>query len=370
MKENEFKTLVKRILTEKASDEEKVQFEEAISQNEELKNRYAEALMAREVLKEMDLNPDNVDIINEEINLSPVTSLDIPPIEDKHIKELIAQKDYKNALERLCVNESGVPQSHGQIVKEGLALFEREWELLAVAAELELPEQQSLINAAFKKRSEACQKLAEARKALLKTFDIIERGNKQKRADDLKTAPGKFTGPALAKELKINEEINSRLAKQRSEIEFIKKEADYIEKMVIKKIQRISMVDFEGKFVSVDNGFWNHDKLIANRTIAKEREVFFLFELGDGKIVLMGCNKHVVSADRNRAGQLISDRRCPLSWERFEIRNAAGGFVNIQDSNGRFVSSRLDDNKLLKACADVPDKSELFRIEPVSSPAC
>lgn len=363
MKENEFKALVKRILTEKASDEEKVQFEEAISQNEELKNRYAETLMAWEVLKEMNLCPDDVGIINENIDLSPVLSLDIPPIEDNLIKELIAQKNYKNALEKLCANESGVLQGHGQIVKEGLALFEREWELLAVAAELELPEQQSVITAAFRKRSEACQKLAEARKVLLKTFDIIERVNKEKRADDLKTAPGKLTGPALVNELKKNVETNSRLVKQRSEIEFIKKEADYIEKMVVKKIQRISMVDFEGKFVSVDNGFWNHDKLIANRTIAKEREMFFLFELGDGKIVLMGCNKRVVSAERNRGGQLISDRRCPLSWERFAIQKASEGYVNIQDSNGKFVSSRLDDNKLVKACADVPDKSERFRVE-------
>jgi len=277
--------------------------------------------------------------------------------------ELLAINNFDKTVIRLCGPLSGFLGYHDNIEQEGLAQFEKEWELLSVTVDLSLSEQEAVINDCFQKRSEGCRQLVGARKLLLDTLSEIKRVNDKKRLDYLKSPPPTMTAKQIAKALRENDETIKRFERERAKIERVREEVDYLETMVVKKIRRVSIVDFENKRVRVDDGFWNANMLVADRDVVKENEIFSLFELGDGKIVLMGNNKLVVSADRHRSGQLISDRHCPLSWERFEIRDAGAGYVNILDSSGKYVSSRLDEGKLIKACAVVASKWELFRIE-------
>jgi hypothetical protein len=169
----------------------------------------------------------------------------------------------------------------------------------------------------------------------------------------------------LRKMVAENKQAIAHYKKKCDEIERIRIEVDYLEKMVVKKVHRISVIDSENKYVSVESGYWGGDKLVANRTIQKEQEqdIFTFFELDDRKFILMGFNKRIVSADSRDGGQLVSNRYCPLSWERFEIKKAPNDFINFLDSTGKYVSSRLSEDKRLKAGAKEPGIWEGFKIK-------
>jgi len=99
--------------------------------------------------------------------------------------------------------------------------------------------------------------------------------------------------------------------------------------------------------------------------VAQEWEIFTLFEIGGNKAVLMGCNSLLVSADQNIGGQLVSNRTDYLKWEEFDIRPTGDGGINILASNGKYVSCRADDKRLLKAVAEVPKQWERFQITSI-----
>ena len=140
-------------------------------------------------------------------------------------------------------------------------------------------------------------------------------------------------------------------------------EKDSVKETGVRKIRRVSIMDFEQKYVAAD--LLHDNLLVANREVVKDWEVFSVVELENGKVLLKACNEKFVSADRSRKGKLVADRPCAQEWELFEIRPLAGGWLNLVASNGKFVSSRQNKMKALCACADIADNWERFRLEDV-----
>ena len=276
----------------------------------------------------------------------------------KHI-ELVVQKNYDNELKFFCGT-----LAHENVDQTKFGLLETEWEILATAADLKPAEQKNVFDELFKKRSAACQHVARTIKLLLDTFAEIKRISEIKR-DIFMNAPSAMKAEQLRKMVAENKKAIAQYNKKCDEIERIRIEVDYLEKMVVKKVHRISVIDSENKYVCVESGYWGGDKLVANRTIQKEQEqdIFTLFELNDRKFILMGFNKRIVSADNREGGQLVSNRYCPLSWERFEIKKTSNDFVNFLDSTGKHVSSRLTEDKRLKAGAKESGIWEGFKIK-------
>jgi hypothetical protein len=276
----------------------------------------------------------------------------------KHI-ELVVQKKYDTTLKFFCGT-----LAHENVDQAKFGLLETEWEMLATTADLKPAEQQNVFDKLLKKRSAACQHLARTIKLLLDTFAEIKRIAEIKR-DVFMNTPGAMKAEELKKMVAENKQAIAQYKKKCDEIERIRIEVDYLEKMVVKKVHRISVIDSENKYVCVDSGYFGGDKLVANRTIQKEQEqdIFTLFELGDGKLVLMGFNKRIVSANNRDGGQLVSNRYCPLSRERFAVKKAPNDFINFLDSTGKYVSSRLTEDKQLKAGAKEPGIWEGFKIK-------
>ena len=140
-------------------------------------------------------------------------------------------------------------------------------------------------------------------------------------------------------------------------------EKDSVKETGVRKIRRVSIMDFEQKYVAAD--LLHDNLLVANREVVKDWEVFSVVELENGKVLLKACNEKFVSADRSRKGKLVADRPCAQEWELFEIRPLAGGWLNLVASNGKFVSSRRYILMALCACADIADNWERFRLEDV-----
>ena len=264
--------------------------------------------------------------------------------------------DYDSLKEELA-SIGCIMTNHYRLATRGLSLLEKEFKSLAYTTDLESEEQTALFLNYFQQRSELCQRLAATNKVIFDTCDEIKRFSKEHRQSLHDTLTGEDLEIGL-KKLRKDLAVFDKWAPKVN----LLKEVDFISTMIVKKIRRVSIVDNENKFVGVGSGLLKANTLHANRDVASEREKFLLYDLGEGIMVLMGCNKCLVSADLNLDGRLISNRHCPLSWERFEIREASGGYINLINSSGKYVGTTPDKDKMLKASSDVAGKQEQFRI--------
>ena len=240
------------------------------------------------------------------------------------------------------------------------AAFENEWGVMSETVDLPPSDQQKVIDAGISARLEACKEFNQTRLELLKSLQDSVISLDKSRDEILKTAHS--TQPSDFKTKLSNlDKAKCEIISVIDKIQSHKMETTDMNRLVVKKIKKVKIVDFQGKYVSADlskGGVFR-----ADRDSAKDWESFLFFDLGNNKFVLRASNKKFVSADQKQNSLLVADRRFPGEWECFEHRDGMNGNVYLLASNGKFVSSRVDEDKSLKACADAPSEWECFKFE-------
>ena len=340
----DLKDLAIKIATGQASEEEKKTFDAVLEkpENEELKKEFIN----------LTINLDTLDKIKAD------PSLYQPPDELPQIEN----DSNPPALQPIFLNQIYAINECKAAYQNVLATANRESEILAVAADLAVEELKKTIKSTQSARSEACKEYLQSHEKLHSTFNQYKSFLAKERDTIIANCPSK-SGEEFESNLVRNTNAQNQLESNRKEIEEDKKTVLFIGSLAVKNIRKVSLVDFEGRYIAAD---WNiGNTLIADRSKANAWEIFSLVELNENRIILFSFNRRLVCADQNIDGLVVANRRIPGYWELFELvkDKDAEGFINIRASNGKYLSSRMDEGKKIRACADLPSTWERFQIE-------
>jgi hypothetical protein len=107
--------------------------------------------------------------------------------------------------------------------------------------------------------------------------------------------------------------------------------------------KRVAILSNNGQYVSVNE----ENRLVANKDLIEEKEIFKLIKVAHNKIALLAYNKKFVCAEQGGGYELIANREVIGSWETFTILPIKDDKIILRVHNGNYIEINGEEKMLI-----------------------